>query len=524
MPFAAAVEAGVAAVMTSHLLVPALDPDLPATLSPRVLALLRDRLGFTGAIVTDALDMAGASRGRGIPEAAVLSLLAGADLLCLGADKDVALVREVQAAVVAAVGRAACPRLASSRPPPASTRCAAGPSNRQPPSTDQLAGARRAVTVEGVLPDLRGAAVVSVASPANIAVGEAAWGLPADGCLDPGPSSPTCRPATAPLVVQVRDAHRRPEVGALLAALEPRPPGRGRRVGLARARTTAGRRGSARAARLCPRSPPSASCCARQDGTDDRGRSGSTSARPRPWASWSTSTARSGRPCAGRPSRAPRVCSPPPPRSSRRCAREVGEAASGPVGVGVPGLVDTRCAAPSSTPSTSVSTATGCPSGRLLAELVGVPVLVENDVNAATLGAVALSGADDLVYLSIGTGLAAGLVLDGRLRRGDHGAAGEIGHVPVDPSGALCSCGQRGCLETVASGSALAAAWPSGDRPAAQALFAAAAAGDREAVAVRDRFAAGVAEAVRVLSLSVDPRTIVLGGGVAQLGEPLLTP
>ena len=89
MPFAAAVEAGVAAVMTSHLVVPALDPALPATLSRPVLALLRDRLGFTGAIVTDALDMAGASAGRGIPEAAVLSLLAGADLLCLGADKDV---------------------------------------------------------------------------------------------------------------------------------------------------------------------------------------------------------------------------------------------------------------------------------------------------------------------------------------------------------------------------------------------------------------------------------------------------
>jgi glucokinase len=202
--------------------------------------------------------------------------------------------------------------------------------------------------------------------------------------------------------------------------------------------------------------------------------------------------------------------------------REVGEAAGVPVGVGVPGLVDPR----GGTVKHAVNLAVDgdwLPVGPLLAELIGVPVLVENDVNAATLGAVALSGADDLVYLSIGTGLAAGLVLDGRLRRGEHGAAGEVGHVPVDPSGPLCSCGQRGCLETVASGSALAAAWPSGDRPPAQALFAAAAAGDRDAVAIRDRFADGVAEAVRVLSLSVDPRTVVLGGGVAQLGEPLLT-
>jgi predicted NBD/HSP70 family sugar kinase len=201
--------------------------------------------------------------------------------------------------------------------------------------------------------------------------------------------------------------------------------------------------------------------------------------------------------------------------------REVDDAADGTVGVGVPGLVDTRAGAVKHAVNLGVD-GDWLPVGRRLSELVGMPVLVENDVNAATLGAVALSGADDLVYVSIGTGLAAGLVLEGRLRRGDHGAAGEIGHVPVDPSGALCGCGQRGCLETVASGSALAAAWPSGDQPPAQALFAAAAGGDRAAITVRDRFADGVAEAVRVLSLSVDPRTIVLGGGVAQLGEPLL--
>ena len=72
--------------MTSHILVPAIDPELPATLSAPVLRLLRDDLGFTGAIVSDALDMAGASKGRGIPEAAVLALAAGVDLLCIGTD------------------------------------------------------------------------------------------------------------------------------------------------------------------------------------------------------------------------------------------------------------------------------------------------------------------------------------------------------------------------------------------------------------------------------------------------------
>jgi beta-N-acetylhexosaminidase len=86
VPFRAAVAAGSLGVMTSHILLPAIDPELPATLSAPVLRLLRDDLGFTGAIVSDALDMAGASSGRGIPEAAVLALAAGVDLLCIGTD------------------------------------------------------------------------------------------------------------------------------------------------------------------------------------------------------------------------------------------------------------------------------------------------------------------------------------------------------------------------------------------------------------------------------------------------------
>ena len=93
VPFVAAIEAGTAAVMTSHVVVPALDPALPATLSAPILGLLRDRLGFRGVIVSDALDMAGASAARGIPEAAVLSIAAGADLLCIGADNSVEQVR-----------------------------------------------------------------------------------------------------------------------------------------------------------------------------------------------------------------------------------------------------------------------------------------------------------------------------------------------------------------------------------------------------------------------------------------------
>ena len=199
-----------------------------------------------------------------------------------------------------------------------------------------------------------------------------------------------------------------------------------------------------------------------------------------------------------------------------------GQPLEGTVGVGIPGLVDVERGAVKHAVNLGVN-GDWLPLRELLAVRLGVPVVLENDVNAATLGAAALDDATDLVYLSIGTGLAAGLMLDGRVRRGEHGAAGEIGHVPVDPQGVVCQCGQRGCLETIASGSALAAAWPSGDVPPAQALFAAARSGDPLAIAARDRFSAGVASAIRVLSLAVDPASIVLGGGVAQLGDPLRT-
>ena len=116
------------------------------------------------------------------------------------------------------------------------------------------------------------------------------------------------------------------------------------------------------------------------------------------------------------------------------------------IGIGIPGIVDRD----RGTVSHAVNLGLGgdwFPLAGRLADRTGATVVVENDLNAATWGAHVLSGADDLAYLALGTGLAAGFVLSGTLRRGAHGAAGEIGHVPVDPDGPLCSCGQRGCLE-----------------------------------------------------------------------------
>ncbi len=192
------------------------------------------------------------------------------------------------------------------------------------------------------------------------------------------------------------------------------------------------------------------------------------------------------------------------------------------VGVGVPGAVDSASGRVSHAVNLGLSE---LELGGELARLLGVAVRVENDVNAAALGAFHLLGlppVSSMAYLNLGTGVAAGLVLDGRLWRGARGTAGEIGHIPVDPDGPLCQCGQRGCLEMVASGSAVSRQWPSEAASPVHALFDAADAGESLAIDVRDRFLVNVASAVRILALSIDAEAVVIGGGISSLGEALL--
>lgn len=195
------------------------------------------------------------------------------------------------------------------------------------------------------------------------------------------------------------------------------------------------------------------------------------------------------------------------------------------IGIGIPGTVDSATGRVEHAVNLGLE---GLDLGSRLSDRLGVDVRIENDVKAAALGAHHLLGVADgirahsMAYLNLGTGLAAGIVLDGRLLRGGHGVAGEIGHIPVDPTGATCSCGQRGCLETLASGSAIARMWPSDDPLPARELFAAADAGDERAIGVRDRFLTGVAAAVRLLVLTTDVDDVVIGGGLAALGDPLV--
>ena len=192
------------------------------------------------------------------------------------------------------------------------------------------------------------------------------------------------------------------------------------------------------------------------------------------------------------------------------------------IGIGIPGAVDPATGRVSHAVNLGLE---DLELGAHLQQRLGRAVRVENDVNAAALGAFHLQGlspSQSMAYLNLGTGLAAGLVLGGRLWRGVRGVAGEIGHIPFDPSGPQCPCGQRGCLELYASGSAVARQWPSDDALPVRALFTAAASGDDAAVAVRDRLLEGTAAAVRALVLAVDVDDVVIGGGISRLGDELL--
>jgi beta-N-acetylhexosaminidase len=240
-PFSAAIAAGVRAVMPGHLRVPELTGDLPASLSaPAQTGLLRGDLGFTGVIISDALEMRAVSKPFGLPEAAVLAVVAGTDLLCFGRDRRRDAFLAVRDALAAAVtsGRMPGARLEEAAARVAELRAwaaAASPGARiqaaghrladGPGAADVgLAAARRAVRVTGTPPrPLHRPVLVEVVPPANMAVGAVPWGLeawvPADSIVRLGVgkgatelSEAADRALTAaagrPLVVVVRDAHR----------------------------------------------------------------------------------------------------------------------------------------------------------------------------------------------------------------------------------------------------------------------------------------------------------------------------
>ena len=186
------------------------------------------------------------------------------------------------------------------------------------------------------------------------------------------------------------------------------------------------------------------------------------------------------------------------------------------------------------------------PLKKLLEVETGLPVVVENDANAAAWGEFT-SGAgadvDDLLMLTIGTGVGGGVVLDGQLMRGGFGVAAEVGHIRLVPNGVPCGCGNDGCLESYASGRALVRRSQEEARvdPSAAAAVLAEAGGQVEAITgplvtqaahAGDPFAVArftelgdwLGQGLAVLAAVLDPTVVVVGGGVGEAGDLLLEP
>lgn len=200
-------------------------------------------------------------------------------------------------------------------------------------------------------------------------------------------------------------------------------------------------------------------------------------------------------------------------------------------GIGFPGLVDPEAG----TVQLAVNLDLSEPfplAGELAAQLQA-PVHLENDVRAAALGVHQWLNESQpvhsLAYLSIGTGIAAGLVLDDKLYRGAHGMAGEIGHLPVDTGGPKCRCGGVGCLEAIASGPAIASRatlilTPDVPPITTREVYELAAEGVAGAVSVVSQASYFLARAIYLLVMSYDVEKVVVGGGVTQAGEQFWQP
>jgi glucokinase len=202
------------------------------------------------------------------------------------------------------------------------------------------------------------------------------------------------------------------------------------------------------------------------------------------------------------------------------------------VGIGLPGIVD-RTSRVRVAPTLPVLN--GVSVGEELTRRLGVRVTAENDANAAALAEAlrgAGRGADNVLYLTVGTGVGAGLVLGGRIWSGRQGYAGEIGHIQVDPEGVPCGCGSRGCLETVAGApgwvrraQALLASRDSslkGRGLDAMAIAEAAFEDDPVALEVMEGAARALAVGIAAALDLLDIERVVIGGGVATSGRFLL--
>jgi glucokinase len=207
------------------------------------------------------------------------------------------------------------------------------------------------------------------------------------------------------------------------------------------------------------------------------------------------------------------------------------------LGIGLPGPVDPSAGlviSPANLPGFR-----NVPLNRILTRATGIPSFLHHDAHLAALGEHrrgAGRGASEMIYVTVSTGIGAGLVLRGELYAGAHGIAGEVGHIMVQPDGPLCTCGNRGCVEAIASGTGIArAARELGARtpasalhrvetPSAEDVARAARAGDQLANGILETAGTYLGIAMGTLINLFNPQVIVLGGSVLKAGAPLLKP
>ena len=196
-------------------------------------------------------------------------------------------------------------------------------------------------------------------------------------------------------------------------------------------------------------------------------------------------------------------------------------------GIGIPGPVDLAHGTAGS--ATILPGWVGLRIASEMEQRLGVPVEIENDANLGALAELTWGAGRDcsnFAYIKAATGIGAGIVVDGRLLRGATGTAGEVGHTTLDEAGPLCYCGNRGCLETVASGPAIVdlVGLVDGERPSLGRVIELAAAGDlrcRRAIADAGR---QIGVAVAGLCNIVNPERVIVGGLLSRAGEVLLRP
>lgn len=213
------------------------------------------------------------------------------------------------------------------------------------------------------------------------------------------------------------------------------------------------------------------------------------------------------------------------------------------VGMGVPGMVDVSEGITRFLPNMSTHWR-DVPAATILSKAVGCPVYLLNDVRMATLGELKYGRGRDvnsMAFFALGTGVGGGIVIDGKLRLGPLGAAGELGHLTLLPDGPLCGCGNRGCLEALASGPALRGEavrmMLSGHSPrlyemvngdvgkvTPKEIGAAAREGDTGAKEAIAHVAHWLGIAVVNTVITLHPQLVVLGGGIALLDDLLLDP